>query len=71
MRKQATTPTPSNHAMDASLADIAARHLQVDTLSERGADRLDFHDLSVVAIRQALEAAYAAGAGAALRGARA
>lgn len=47
---------------DRAITEIAARHLGLDTLDARGCDRLDFHDLSTWAIRDALEAAYAAGA---------
>lgn len=47
--------------MDKIIADIAARHLQVQTLEKRHSDRLDFYDLPVWAIKAALEAAYAAG----------
>jgi hypothetical protein len=45
-----------------AITEIAVRHLGLDTLDERGSDRLDFHELSVGSIRAALEAAYAAGA---------
>ncbi|MFZ5635456.1 MAG: hypothetical protein E6Q50_14445 [Lysobacter sp.] len=44
------------------IAQIAEKHLGLSTLEERGADRLDFQELSVASIRAALEAAYAAGA---------
>lgn len=47
---------------DRAITEAATRHLGLDTLDARGSDRLDFHDLSVGAIRDALEAAYAAGA---------
>lgn len=43
------------------LTDIAAKHLNIPTLATRRSDRLDFHDLSVWAVRSALEAAYDAG----------
>ena len=45
-----------------TIINIAAKHLNLDTLDERGSDRLDFHELLVGSIRDALEAAYAAGA---------
>lgn len=47
--------------MDETLAEIAKEHLDLDTLETQGSDSLDFHDLSVDAIRAALEAAFAAG----------
>jgi hypothetical protein len=46
---------------DKSLADIASRHLHLETLETRNRDCLDFHDMAVWSIRQALEAAYEAG----------
>jgi len=45
----------------AILADIAKKHLSIDTLDSRKSDRLDFHDLAVWSIEQALEAAFQAG----------
>jgi hypothetical protein len=49
----------------AILAEIAKRHLAIDTLDCRRSDRLDFHDLAVWSIEQALEAAFQAGSEAA------
>ena len=43
------------------LAEIAARHLFLETLETRNSDSLDFHDLAVWSIREALLAAYHAG----------
>jgi hypothetical protein len=43
------------------LNQIAADILHIETLKTRGNDRLDFHDLSVMSIREALAAAYEAG----------
>jgi hypothetical protein len=45
----------------AILADIAKKHLSLDTLDSRKSDRLDFHDLAVWSIEQALEATFQAG----------
>jgi len=45
----------------AILAEIAKKHLSLDTLDSRKSDRLDFHDLAVWSIEQALEAAFQAG----------
>lgn len=45
----------------ATLADIAKKHLSIDTLASQRSDRLDFHDLAVWSIEQALEAAFQAG----------
>lgn len=50
---------------DMTLEAIAKEHLRVDTLVKRDQDTLDFYNVSVVRIRQALRAAYAAGLAAA------
>lgn len=49
-------------AIDATILEIAKRHLLLETLETRRSDRLDFHDLAVWNVKAALEAAYAAGA---------
>ena len=46
---------------DAELTSIAKRVLGIPTLETRGSDRLDFHDVSVWGIRQALIDAFEAG----------
>ncbi|MFM0653170.1 DUF6900 domain-containing protein [Paraburkholderia sediminicola] len=43
------------------LAEIAMRMLRVEALETRHSDRLDFYDMAVWSIRDALEAAYLAG----------
>ena len=43
------------------LDSIAAEHLYIDTLKTRHSDSLDFHDLAVWQIKEALEAAFRAG----------
>ena len=43
------------------LTRIAQTTLHIETLESRGSDRLDFHDVSVESLREALEAAYNAG----------
>lgn len=43
------------------LAAIARSELGVDTLETRNRDRLDFHDVAVWSIREALSVAYDAG----------
>lgn len=47
--------------MDELFTEIAKKYLGVDTLEERKRDSLDFHDIAVWQIKDALEAAYAAG----------
>jgi hypothetical protein len=44
-----------------TLRDIAQRILCVETLDTRKSDSLDFHDLAVWTLREALEAAFEAG----------
>jgi uncharacterized protein DUF6900 len=44
-----------------AIVEIARRLLCLPTLDARNSDRLDFHELSVGQIRQALEAAWDAG----------
>lgn len=44
-----------------TLEQIAAEHLGIETLETRHRDGLDFHDLPVWAIAEALQAAYEAG----------
>ncbi|MBK9387287.1 MAG: hypothetical protein IPN34_20925 [Planctomycetes bacterium] len=46
---------------NATVERIAKEILWLETLDSRGRDRLDFHELSVGAIRAALEAAFEAG----------
>ena len=60
-----TTPqkTRRNTALplDALLTRIAQEHLFIDTLETRNSDSLDFHDVSVWGVKEALIAAYQAG----------
>ena len=48
--------------IDTILTLIAQKHFGVETLQTRNADSLDFHDTAVWCIRDALEAAFKAGA---------
>ncbi|MBK8285793.1 MAG: hypothetical protein IPK97_13500 [Ahniella sp.] len=48
-------------AAEATVVEIAQRHLGLDTLDTRNADALDFHDLAVWSIREALIAAFKSG----------
>ena len=47
--------------LNAELEKIAKEHLFVDTLKTQKSDRLDFHEVSVWGISEALEAAYLLG----------
>jgi hypothetical protein len=46
---------------DTTLAEIAAKHLRLETLETRNSDSLDFHEVAVWSLEAALEAAYEAG----------
>ena len=46
---------------DKTIAEIASKHLHLETLETRNRDSLDFHDMAVWSIKAALEAAYEAG----------
>ena len=48
-------------ARDQQLQTIATDHLFIETLETRNSDRLDFHDVSVWAVKAALQAAFEAG----------
>ena len=48
--------------IDPILTLIAQKHLGIETLQTRNADSLDFHDTAVWGIKDALEAAFKAGA---------
>ncbi|MFM2007252.1 MAG: hypothetical protein RLZZ09_2907 [Pseudomonadota bacterium] len=43
------------------LSQIAQQHLRVETLETRHSDSLDFHDVAVWQIEEALQAAFEAG----------
>ncbi len=44
-----------------TLTEIAQRHFQIETLETRKSDSLDFHDVSVWSIKDALAEAYGLG----------
>ena len=48
-------------ALENLLQQIAQEHLLIETLETRRSDRLDFHDVAVWCLRDALEAAFNAG----------
>ena len=49
-----------NH-LDTLLTRIAQQYLRIETLESRHRDSLDFREVSVMELRDALEAAYRAG----------
>ena len=50
------------NTIDTLLTQIAQSHLGIQTLETRTSDSLDFHDVAVWSLREALAAAYKAGA---------
>ena len=60
MNTKSTRQTPDLHLYQ-QLEQIAFDHCFVETLTTRHSDRLDFYELSVWALKSAIEAAYAAG----------
>lgn len=54
-------PKTSQHQIDELLAEIAKKHLSLETLETRNSDSLDFHEVAVWAIKDALQEAYEAG----------
>ena len=56
-----TTRRNTAQTLDALLTRIAQEHLFIDTLEMRNSDSLDFHDVSVWGVKEALLAAYQAG----------
>lgn len=54
-------PKSDKQKQDALFLKIAKEHLFIQTLETRNSDQLDFHDVSVWGIKQALQHAYKAG----------
>jgi hypothetical protein len=50
-----------NSDKDRALEQIAAKILSIPTLDARRSDQLDFHEVSVWSVKEALEAAFALG----------
>ena len=59
------TTTKATTARDALFTELARKHLFIETMETRYSDRLDFHDVSIWGIQDALEAAFEAGQAAA------
>ena len=58
MASRKANPTAAH---DALILEIAQRRFFIETLETRNRDRLDFHDVAVWGIRDALEEAFEAG----------
>lgn len=55
------TYAPKTISKQEFFTKIAQEHLNIETLEERHSDSLDFHDVGVVGVYRALEAAFEAG----------
>ena len=54
-------PKASQQNIDQLLTKIAKKHLSLETLETRNSDSLDFHDVAVWSLKDALQEAYEAG----------
>ena len=54
-------PKTTQQQIDQLLTEIAQKHLNLETLETRNSDSLDFHDIAVWTLKEALQEAYEAG----------
>ena len=54
-------PKATQQNIDQLLTEIAKKHLNLETLKTRNSDSLDFHDVAVWSLKDALQEAYEAG----------
>ncbi len=54
-------PKANQQNIDQLLEEIAKKHLSLETLETRNSDSLDFHDVAVWSLKEALQEAYEAG----------
>jgi hypothetical protein len=54
-------PKDNQQQTDQLLTEIAKKHLGIETLDTRNSDGLDFHDVAVWCLKDALKSAYEAG----------
>lgn len=59
--KEAEGPVRISKTVARALEDIARRTMDIEMLTARRSDSLDFHDVAVWNVRHALEAAYQLG----------
>jgi uncharacterized membrane protein len=67
--KNARTTNRATKKRDEAIEAIARNILEIETLAERKSDSLDFHEVSVWGLRDALLSAYELGLAAAKKGA--
>ena len=48
-------PKATKQSIDQLLTEIAKKHLSLETLETRNSDSLDFHDIAIWAIKDALQ----------------
>ena len=53
--------TETQEMFETLLNNIAAKHFNIETLETRNSDSLDFHDVAVWSIKDALKDAFVAG----------
>lgn len=54
-------PKATQQNIDQLLTEIAKKHLNLETLEAQNSDNLDFHDVAVWSLKEALQEAYEAG----------
>ena len=54
-------PKANQQKIDQLLTEIAKKHLSLETLETRNSDNLDFHDVAIWSLKEALQEAYEAG----------
>jgi len=54
-------PKATQQQIDQLLTEIANKHLNLETLETRNSDSLDFQEVAVWSLKDALEAAYESG----------
>lgn len=56
-------PKANQQQVDQLLSEIAKKRMNIETLETRNSDSLDFHDISVWSLKDALQEAYNSGKG--------
>lgn len=54
-------PKTKQQQIDQLITDIAKKHMNIKTLETRNSDSLDFHNVAVWCLKDALQEAYEAG----------
>lgn len=59
--RRVNMPKTTQQQIDQLLTEIAKKHLNLETLETQNSDSLDFHDVAVWSLKDALQEAYEAG----------